>query len=83
MLRLEPDGSCLSFRSLAAVMALSGRRSGAGHDLRFFRGAQHPSLFDEVIDLVEIEIAVQLCGEWVDFLRGNLLVFIGCGNASE
>ena len=58
MLRLEPDGSCFSFRSLAEVMALSGRRSGAGHDLRLFRSAQHSALFYKVIDLVEVEIAV-------------------------
>ena len=83
MLRLEPDGSCFSFRSLAAVMALSGRRLGAGHDLRLFRSAQHPTLFHKVIDLVEVEIAVELCGEWVDLFSGDPLVLIGCGNAPE
>ena len=83
MLRLDPDGSCFSFGSLAAVMALSGRDSGAGHDLRLFRSAQHLSLFDEVIDLIEVEIAVELCGKWVDFFSGDPLVFIRRGNAPK
>lgn len=64
-------------------MALSGRRLGAGHDLRLFRSAQHPTLFHKVIDLVEVEIAVELCGEWVDLFSGDPLVLIGCGNAPE
>ena len=83
MLRLEPDGSCFSFSSLAADMVLRGSESGAGHDLRLFRSAQHPTLFNEVIDLVEVEIAVELCGEWVDLFSGDSLVFIGCGNAAK